>query len=107
MMRIPIKALSSNKAWQGRRFKTPEYKQYERDFLLLMPKTPPVRGKIALSLHFYMKNDKMADIDNPIKLVQDILVKSGVIEDDRFIYELHVKKSHSDEEFIDIEISSL
>jgi len=28
---IPIKPLTVNKAWQGRRFKTPAYKQYEKN----------------------------------------------------------------------------
>jgi Holliday junction resolvase RusA-like endonuclease len=30
-IKIEMAALSVNQAWQGRRFKTPEYKRYERD----------------------------------------------------------------------------
>jgi hypothetical protein len=34
---IKIKPLSVNKAWQGKRFKTNEYKQYEKEVSLLLP----------------------------------------------------------------------
>ena len=36
-MRIKIKPLSVNDAWQGRRFKTDNYKKYERDLMLILP----------------------------------------------------------------------
>jgi len=37
-MRVDIKPLSVNEAWRGRRFKTPEYRKYERDILTLPAK---------------------------------------------------------------------
>ena len=36
-MKIKIKPLSVNKAWQGKRFKTREYKSYEELLLYLFP----------------------------------------------------------------------
>ena len=36
-IKINLKPLSVNNAWQGKRFKTPEYNKFERDCLLMMP----------------------------------------------------------------------
>ena len=38
MVRIDMKPLSVNEAWQGKRYKTEEYKQYENTLLWLLPK---------------------------------------------------------------------
>jgi hypothetical protein len=35
--KINEKPLSVNLAWQGKRFKTPAYKKYEKEMLLRMP----------------------------------------------------------------------
>ena len=47
-----VRALSVNKCWQGQRFKTPEYKNYERALLFLLPKfempKPPYILKIEV-----------------------------------------------------------
>lgn len=37
-IRIDINPLSVNDAWQGRRYKTDEYKRYERAMLYMLPK---------------------------------------------------------------------
>jgi hypothetical protein len=34
---LKISALSVNQAWQGRRFKTKKYKDYEEHLLLILP----------------------------------------------------------------------
>ena len=41
-MKIEIKPLSINKCFQGRRFKTNDYKNYEKELLLKLPKLPKV-----------------------------------------------------------------
>lgn len=85
------KPLSVNKAWKGRRFKTKAYKDFEKDLLLELPKIdfkPLERIKIALTFGF---SSSRSDIDNPIKLILDILCKKYNF-DDRLIYELNVKK---------------
>jgi Holliday junction resolvase RusA-like endonuclease len=104
---IKISPLRVSKAWQGRRFKTAEYKKWQLNFSRLVGKHSPLRGKIALICEFYIKNDKMSDIDNFLKTLQDTLKDCGVIEDDRFIYELHCYKYHSEKEFIRITIENL
>ena len=37
IINLKIKPLSVNKAWQGKRFKTPEYKKYEIQMLRMLP----------------------------------------------------------------------
>ena len=72
-----IKPISINKCFQGRRFKTPEYKQYERDLHLLGGHFKAIRGDVEVIIEWYLKNDKMTDIDNPVKPILDFLTKAG------------------------------
>ena len=37
-IKYKIKPLSVNKAWAGKRFKTEDYKSYEKELLLALPK---------------------------------------------------------------------
>lgn len=89
---IPLKALSSNDAWQGRRFKTPAYQRYERDVLTLLPRIATITGEVEIFYNFFLKNWKRTDNDNLIKCLQDCLVKGRIIEDDRKVREFHVRK---------------
>ena len=86
----PIKPLSVNKAWQGKRFKTKDYLQYEKNVLLLLPKLIIPDGKLLLEITFGVSN-KASDIDNPIKPFLDILQKRYRF-DDKEIYELYIVK---------------
>ncbi len=88
--KINISPLSVNKAWQGKRFKTKAYKQYERDVLLQL-KTgsipmPPYRIDIEFGF-----TSKLSDIDNPVKCFVDILQKKYGIND-KDVYEMNLKK---------------
>lgn len=87
---INIKPLSINKAWQGRRFKTKEYKVYETELSALLPSLNVPNDKIKIEVTFYFKNS-LSDIDNPLKPFLDILQKKYGFND-RNIYELNVKK---------------
>jgi len=90
-MRLEIKPLSVNDAWQGRRKKTFEYLKYQKDVaLLLRPFTVP-EGDLRLELVFGFSS-KGSDWDNPIKPFQDILSKKYGFNDNRII-EAHVKKT--------------
>ena len=106
-MRIDIKPLSVNQAWQGRRFKTPKYKTYERDILMLLPQANIPNGLLELYLKFGFSN-KGSDFDNPIKCFVDCLQKKYSFNDNRIkrcIIEVdNVKKG---EEFIEFEIKQL
>ena len=75
MNKVTIKALSVNAAWQGRRFKTPAYKQYERDVLKLLPGNLCIpEGRLCLSIEFGYSN-KLCDFDNGVKPFVDCLQK--------------------------------
>tara|TARA_R110000851_G_scaffold203395_1_gene355229 strand:- start:48 stop:386 length:339 start_codon:yes stop_codon:yes gene_type:complete len=91
MNKINIKPLSVNKAWRGRRFKTKDYTQFEKDLLLLLPKDVKVpEGELSLWIT-YGFSSKGSDIDNPTKMVIDILSKKYGFNDNR-IYHLDLTK---------------
>lgn len=99
--------MSVNVAWQGRRFKTPEYKRYERDLLLILPKKIDIPdGPLSVSYEFGF-SAKTSDWDNPIKPFQDILQKKYGFDDKR-IMRAEVIKSivKKGEEYIKFNIST-
>lgn len=104
MIRIDIKPLSVNQAWQGRRYKTPEYKKYEKDILFLLPKYYVIPDKIELNFIFGFSNPS-SDIDNPIKLLQDIMQKKYKFNDAN-VFRLVVEKQKvkKGKEFIEFSI---
>lgn len=91
-MRVTIdqKPLSVNQAWQGRRYKTKLYQQYERQVLKALPSMPTPKGNLSVNLAFKFSNKK-SDIDNPIKPILDILQKRYKFNDDQ-VYRLTVEK---------------
>ena len=98
---LQIKPLSVNLAWQGKRFKTPAYKRYERDVLLMLPKAEITKfDKLKITYGF---SNKASDIDNPTKMILDILQKKYGINDRDIEYlvlqKVIVKKG---QEFIEI-----
>lgn len=90
-MRLDIKPLSVNQVWQGKRFKTKTYKDYEKTLMLILPKFEVPDGPLTLYLEFGFSNSA-SDWDNPIKPFQDILQKKYGFNDSR-VMEAHVKKT--------------
>ena len=104
-MIIKIKALSVNKAWKGKRFKTPEYKAYEEELLLILPRLKvPNKTKLRLTIIVGFSN-KGSDLSNMLKLFEDILQKKYGF-DDKMNYEIFMKKEivTKNNEFIDFGI---
>lgn len=104
IVEIPLKPLSINQAFQGQRYKTPECKHYEECLWYLLPKKTIIKGKIHILYRFFLKNHARMDIDNLVKVLQDMIVKKGYIEDDRLIYRMVVEKVPSKSDKIQIEI---
>jgi len=105
MIRVNIKPLSVNEAWQGKRFKTDKYIKYERDLLLLLPKMElPIGGYFKLDINFGVSN-MSSDIDNPLKPFIDVLQKKYKFND-RNIVMLNVvkQKVKKGNEFIEFQI---
>jgi len=107
MNKVKIKPLTANSAWGGRKYKTADYKAYERDLSLLLPKIDVPEGRLQVKYIFGLWNKK-ADYDNCIKQFQDIISKKYDFNDNRIyravIEKVDVKKG---EEYIEFEIKSL
>ena len=89
---IIIKPLSVNEAWQGRRFKTDEYKAYEKAVMKEMSNIKlNVNPPFAVMIEYGFSNSA-SDIDNPTKLVLDILQKKYKFND-KDIYKLLLIKT--------------
>jgi Holliday junction resolvase RusA-like endonuclease len=89
--KINQKPLSVNQAWQGKRYKTPAYKDYEKAMIIMMPK-----GKIdsleMLRVEFFFGfSNSASDLDNPVKLLMDIAQKKYGFND-KNVFELNVRK---------------
>ncbi len=103
--KIIIKPLTVNKAWQGRRFKTKDYKIYEEEFLYLLKGCEKISGFVEVNYKLYLKYYSTSDVGNFEKLLTDIIVKAGMIDDDRFIKKMVLEKFKSDRDYIEIEIN--
>lgn len=90
--RVEIKPISVNQAWQGRKFKSPLYKEYEKECLLKLPATKADFKNQALELSLIVGLSNMAsDVDNVVKPFVDILQKKYGFND-KFIFRLIVEK---------------
>lgn len=105
--RIPIKPLSVNGAYRGRRFASPGLKQYKKDVASLLPKIEVPAGKLSVSYTFGVSS-KMSDLDNCVKAFQDSLSESYNFND-KLIYEIKMGKTDvpKGSEYIEFEIKGL
>ena len=107
-IRVDIKPLSSNMAWQGRRFSTKAKTQFENAMRLLLPSTKVCgRPHYRVAYDFHLVNFARTDVDNLIKTTQDCLVKRGIISDDRMIVSLAARKFKSEKDRIEITIEGV
>ena len=90
-IQIHRKPLSVNACWQGKRFKTPLYKEYEKEILELLPDKYEIpQGDLQVRYEFGLNT--MADWDNPVKPLQDILQKKYDFDDRRIMKAEVIKK---------------
>lgn len=85
-----VKPLSANKAFQGRKVKTRDYRGYEKTLIATLPDLEVPEGPLHLKL-VVRYSSKLADIDNALKPFIDILQKRYGFND-RFIFKLTVIK---------------
>lgn len=90
IIKLNIKPLSVNKAFQGRRFKTNAYKEYEANMLSMLPElvVPEYPLKLLIEVGF---SSRASDLDNMLKQTIDILCKRYNF-DDKHIYEIFARK---------------
>lgn len=107
MVTLNIKPISVNSCWQGRRFSTPLYKEFQLHMARILPNIklglPPYKVCIEFGL-----SSKLADLDNGVKPLLDCMVKKYDF-DDRDIYELNLRKVivSKGEEYIRFKIENL
>ena len=76
---VPMKPVSTNRLYTGKRFKSPQAKQFEvafRNYLLL--KLPPSRLRLPegdLTIHWRFGTSRKMDVTNCLKLAEDVLAK--------------------------------
>jgi len=104
---LETKPLSVNQVWRGHRFKTKAYKEYEEELLWLLKKYKKVNGFVEVSYKLYLKYFSTSDVGNFEKPLSDILVKSEIIDDDRFIKRIIMEKFKSDTDYIEITITQI
>ena len=75
MYKIPIKALSVNRAWRGRRFRSKAYNEFRRVvdvFLNKIRPTKPPEKPLMFHAEWGVSNS-VSDTDNPCKPFLDVL----------------------------------
>lgn len=91
---INIKPMSVNRAYKGRKYKTPGYTGYTEHILLcLNAYTPPdidFKKPFGISYTFGMSS-RAGDVDNPVKPLQDILSRKYGFNDN-MVYEIRAYK---------------
>lgn len=105
-MKLYIKPLSTNKLFQGRRFRTPEYDSYEIE---IKNKLGGWRPQLYLKMTFIITvglSSKNADLDNCIKGFVDILQKYLGFNDSK-IYRIEAQKEIVPKGFEYIEVDIL
>lgn len=73
--------MSVNKCWQGQRFKTRDYKKYEKLLLQILPKIKKMPKSPYFIVFEFGVSSKLADWDNPVKPLQDIIQKKYGFDD--------------------------
>ena len=103
---IPLQPLSINAAFQGRRFKTHDCKIFEKCFYYLLPKKEMIMGWVEIWYEYGLlkSNFSRSDVGNLDKLISDLLVKKGYIQDDRKVIALHQIKVQSNKSYVKIRI---
>lgn len=103
LKKISIKPLSVNQCWQGRRFKTKAYKEYEKELMFLLPPLKVDKKNQLWIKIFVGYSNKASDIDNFLKPFLDILQKKYGFNDNKIyalqVYKIDVKKGNESIEF--------
>lgn len=88
---LKIKPLSTNQAWQGRRFKTNNYKDYEEELLYILPRLNiPKDTQLSLTIEAGFSSNS-SDLSNILKQFEDIICKKYGLND-KWNYQIHMYK---------------
>jgi hypothetical protein len=99
--RIAIKPLTVNRAYQGRRFRTPELLAYQEELAYRLPRLTIPSGKLAVTYVFGVSSAN-ADGDNLIKAFQDALAeKYGFNDRQIFRWSIEKRLVRKGEEYVE------
>ena len=109
MNRINVKALSINKAYRGRRFRTPDYDSYESEVMYKLPREIEFDREEDIELHLLVGlSSKNADLSNTIKCFEDILQKKYSFNDKKVAKIVMEKEMVAKgDEFIEFNITNI
>lgn len=107
MYKLDIKPMSVNTAYTGKRYKTDAYRAYFKLVSYSLKKFILPKPPLSVYYEFGFSNEA-SDIDNPVKLFQDILQKKYNFND-KDVYKMVVEKHivPKGKEYIKFEIKSL
>lgn len=105
MFKLKVKPISLNSAYRGRRFATPELREFKTEVYYSLPKLKIPKGKLKAKYVFGVSS-KNCDGDNLIKAIQDVLSEKYEFND-RVIYKWDVEKIDvpKGEEYIEFELN--
>lgn len=107
MVTIRVKPLSINDAYQGRRFSTPELKDYKEFLSYKLPKLQVPEGKLFVHYEFGVSS-KGSDGDNLIKCLQDALSEKYGFNDNKiYRWEVEKKDVKKGQEYVSFQIEPL
>ena len=102
-----IKPLSINECWQGKRYKTVAYKNYEKILLYTLPKKEVPKPPYMIKFKFGFSN-KGSDIDNPVKALLDIMQKRyGFNDKDIFKMEIEKEIVKKGDEYFKVKLENI
>lgn len=106
MIKLKVKPLSVNELYKGRRFRTDKYDTYIRQLMFVLPNVQIPKGKLQIEYRFGLSS-KLADLDNPVKGITDILQKKYYFND-RDVFRMIINKEIVPKgfEYIEFKITS-
>jgi crossover junction endodeoxyribonuclease RusA len=94
---------SVNHYWKSngtRRYISPQARQWLEEALWLLKQArggrPTIQGEVAVRIVAYPPDHRKRDLDNLLKPILDALTKSGIIEDDYQVADLHMTRRASE-----------
>lgn len=105
---LPLKALSTNEMWQGRKQRSYGYKNFRRKTFKLLQeyqKEHGIHGNMVMYLSVGFSS-KAADLSNALKAIEDVLMEYFGMDDKRTV-DIHLRKYYvyRGDEFIKVKIT--
>jgi crossover junction endodeoxyribonuclease RusA len=90
---LPVSINAAYRTWQNRVLISKKGREFKTEItkLLINNNYEKILGPVEMSIEYFFKDKRCRDIDNYQKLLIDCM-KDIVIEDDKMIYNLNLKK---------------